>query len=159
MKKQHRWQKNSLGMDYDFYRLRIPWFCGCVGSITGCGIIDFFFSRDAPDTKKSSTGKGVWTMAPKLDTGVKSLDLSTKQWFYEGARRYGPDKDNWKLKCPRCNRVHKTSDYLKNTAFMAFQDCVECGHRGKMVNNPITIHLERGLSDNIFDFADEPLCS
>jgi hypothetical protein len=98
-------------------------------------------------------------MAPKLDTGVKSLDLSTKQWFYEGSRRYGPDKDNWKLRCPRCGLVHKTSDYLKNTAFLAFQDCVECGHRGKMVNNPITIHLERGLSDNIFDFADEPLCS
>jgi Zn ribbon nucleic-acid-binding protein len=98
-------------------------------------------------------------MAQELDTSVKFLHLSTKQWFFEGSRRYGPDKNIWKLKCPKCGRIHTTKDYLRNPECMAFQDCVECGHRGKMVNNPITIHLERGLSDNIFDFADEPLTS
>lgn len=96
-------------------------------------------------------------MAQQLDTSVKFLHLSTAQWFYEGARRYGPDKNIWKLRCPKCGRIHTTKDYLKQNEFLAFQDCVECGHRGKMVNNPITIHLERGLSDNIFDFADEPM--
>lgn len=37
--------------------------------------------------------------------------MTYQQWNDEGARLFGPDKMNWRFKCPACGHVAATTDY------------------------------------------------
>lgn len=41
------------------------------------------------------------------------MEFSIKDWLAEGERRFGPDKKQWKFKCPNCGHIQSIADFIE----------------------------------------------
>jgi len=53
----------------------------------------------------------------QLENGSVSGDdlkeISLKEWLQEGERLFGPDKKQWKFKCPNCGHIQSIQDFIE----------------------------------------------
>jgi hypothetical protein len=122
------------------------------------------------------------TTPSRLAPQVATPTLTRAVWFAEAEKRYGADAKKWRFRCPVCDittSVQEWKDagategavafscigrYLPTDPHKAFgkhktkQPCDYAGG-GLFRLNPIHVQDESGREHQVFDFADEPLCS
>lgn len=65
-----------------------------------------------------------------LDTEKHNGNIfeSVEAWKAEGERRFGPNLNNWKYKCPMCGHVASVQDFkdlgVEDPANTAYEECI-----------------------------------
>lgn len=104
------------------------------------------------------------------------LTMTHAEWLAEGERRFGPDKRQWRFKCPCCGHVATTLDWInagasaeaiafscvgrwsgaKREAFSTTRREGPCDYAGGGLFrlNPVRVTDEEGKEHDVFAFAD-----
>src|ERR1700685_345399 len=105
------------------------------------------------------------------------MRITHEDWLKEGAKRYGEDRKQWKFKCPLCKTITIVQEWIdagepRMIAFSCIgrtkekrRDAFAIGKKGPCNYaggglfrlNPITIIQKNGESEDVFDFANQPL--
>lgn len=105
---------------------------------------------------------------------MEKITMTHAEWEDEAIRRFGPDKNNWKFKCPACGHVASAREYIavggagavgfscigrykKGTQgeFMANKKA-PCNYAGGGLFqlNPLLVQFEDGSETQAFEFAE-----
>ena len=101
--------------------------------------------------------------------------VTLKEWHAEGVALFGDEQWDWKFVCPSCGHVASPRDWKgagagkgqvgfscvgraplspTNDAFSGKRPCNYAGG-GLITLNPVTVILENGIKQDMFEFARE----